>query len=53
MRARDLPLFPLVPILPIAVLVGSLTTAFLALKRVRRLDHAPAPHLKHLDDGAS
>jgi hypothetical protein len=35
---RDLPLFPLVPILPAALVVGSLATAIQALVRVRRLE---------------
>jgi hypothetical protein len=37
-RLRDLQLFPLVPVLPAALLVGSLVTAVAALLRVRRLE---------------
>ena len=46
--AKDLPLFPLVPLLPAAVLVGSLVTSIKALTCVRRLEKrlntaTPAP----------
>jgi hypothetical protein len=37
-RLRDLPLFPVIPLVPIALFVGSVVVSFNALKRVRRLE---------------
>jgi hypothetical protein len=37
-RVKDVPFFPLIPIVPAALLVGSLATAVRALIRVRRLE---------------
>lgn len=37
-KMKDIPLFPFVPLVPVAVLVGSLVTALRALAGVRRLE---------------
>jgi hypothetical protein len=44
MRMRNVPLFPLIPLLPGALLVGAFVTAVRALVRVKRLERQmPAP----------
>ena len=37
-RLRDLPLFPVIPLVPIGLFVGSVIISFNALARVRRLE---------------
>jgi hypothetical protein len=36
---KKLPLFPLIPIAPAGLLLGSFVTALRALRRVKRLEH--------------
>jgi hypothetical protein len=38
-RTARIPLFPFIPIVPLALMIGSLATAVRALVRVRRLEH--------------
>jgi hypothetical protein len=37
-RIRDLPLFPLIPLLPIGLFIGSVAMSINAYARVRRLE---------------
>jgi hypothetical protein len=37
-RIRDLPLFPVIPLLPIGLFIGSVAISISALARVRRLE---------------
>jgi hypothetical protein len=45
MRTRKIhiPLFPMIPLVPLALMGGSLAIAIRALVRVRRLENAIAP----------
>jgi hypothetical protein len=44
MTVRNVPFFPLIPIVPVGLVVGALVTSIRALMRVRRLEERmPSP----------
>jgi hypothetical protein len=45
LRRQDIPFFPIVPLVPAALLIGSLATAIGALVRVRKLERRLASDL--------